>query len=181
MGCFAATYFFVHGDELAMKLFHLEENRGYVKILAPIFYFYYIQSPLHSILQAIGEARAAMMNSIYGGLGKLFVMFVLASQPGIQEKGAVVAIGFGVLMTSFLHIATVRQRKNLRAGFRMFVVPYSCFIVVCIAQYFLMPLLSLPFILNSFVTLFLLFTSLLFTNQLRITDFRYIRKLAKKV
>ena len=38
-------------------------------------------------------------------------MFVLASQPGIQEKGAVVAIGFGVLLTSFLHIATVRQRK----------------------------------------------------------------------
>ena len=39
VGCFAATYFFVHGDELAMKLFHLEENRGYVKILAPIFIF----------------------------------------------------------------------------------------------------------------------------------------------
>ncbi|MEG0260800.1 MAG: oligosaccharide flippase family protein, partial [Lysinibacillus sp.] len=89
VGCFAATYFFIHGDELAVRLFHLEENRGYVKILAPIFYFYYIQSPLHSILQAVGEARAAMMNSIYGGLGKLFVMFVLASQPGIQEKGAV--------------------------------------------------------------------------------------------
>ena len=28
-------------------------------------YFYYIQSPLHSILQAIDEARPAMMNSIY--------------------------------------------------------------------------------------------------------------------
>ncbi len=181
VGCFAATYFFVHGDDLAMKLFHLEENRGYVKILAPIFYFYYIQSPLHSILQAVGEARAAMMNSIYGGLGKLFVMFVLASQPGIQEKGAVVAIGFGVLLTSFLHIATVRQRKNLRAGFRMFVVPYSCFIVVCIAQYFFMQIMPLPLLLSSCVTLFLLFTLLLMTNQLRFTDFHYIRKLAKKV
>ena len=181
VGCVAATYFFVHGDDLAVKLFHLQENRGYVKILAPIFYFYYIQSPLHSILQAIGEARAAMMNSIYGGLGKLFVMFVLASQPGIQEKGAVVAIGFGVLLTSFLHIATVRQRKNLRAGFRMFVVPYSCFIAVCVSQYFLMQIMPLPFILSSCVTLFLLFTFLLFSNQLRITDLRYLRKLAKKV
>jgi len=122
-----------------------------------------------------------MMNSIYGGLGKLFVMFVLASQPGIQEKGAVVAIGFGVLLTSFLHIATVRQRKNLRAGFRMFVVPYSCFIAVCVSQYFLMQIMPLPFILSSCVTLFLLFTFLLFSNQLRITDLRYLRKLAKKV
>lgn len=181
VGCIAATYFFIHGDELAMKLFHLDENRDYMKILAPIFYFYYIQSPLHSILQAIGEARAAMMNSIYGGLGKLFVMYVLASQPGIQEKGAVVAIGFGVLLTSFLHIATVRQRKNLRAGFRMFVVPYSCFIAVCVAQYFLMQIMPLPFILSSCVTLFLLFTFLLVANQLRFSDLRYIRKLAKRV
>ena len=181
VGCVAATYFFIHGDDLAMKLFHLDENRGYMKILAPIFYFYYIQSPLHSILQAIGEARAAMMNSIYGGLGKLFVMYVLASQPGIQEKGAVVAIGFGVLLTSFLHIATVRQRKNLRAGFRMFVVPYSCFIAVCFAQYFLMQIMPLPFILSSCITLFLLFTFLLVTNQLRFSDLHYIRKLAKRV
>ena len=36
----------------------------------------------------------------------------------------------------------------------MFVVPYSCFIAVCVAQYFLIPLLSLPFILSSGVTLF---------------------------
>lgn len=121
-----------------------------------------------------------MMNSIYGGLGKLFVMFVLASQPGIQEKGAVVAIGFGVLLTSFLHIATVRQRKNLRAGFRMFVVPYSCFIAVCVTQYFLIPIMSLPFILSSCVTLFLLFTFLIFSNQLRFTDIRYLRKLVKR-
>ena len=115
-----------------MKLFHLEENRGYMKILAPIFYFYYIQSPLHSILQAVDEARAAMMNSIYGGIGKLFILFVLASQPFIQENGAIIAIGFGVLITSFLHIASVRQHKLISVGFRIFAVPYLLFIVTCI-------------------------------------------------
>ena len=62
----------------------------------------------------------------------------------------------------------------------MFVVPYSCFIAVCVAQYFLIPILSLPFILSSGVTLFLLFTFLLFTNQLRITDFRYIKNWRRK-
>ena len=59
-----------------------------------MFFFYYIQSPLYSILQATGEAKAGMMNSVYGGIAKLGVMFVLASQPGIQETGAVLAIGF---------------------------------------------------------------------------------------
>ena len=75
VGCIAATVFFIHGDELVMILFHLEENRGYMKILAPIFYFYYIQSPLHAILQAMDEAQAAMMNSIYGGVGSYFYYF----------------------------------------------------------------------------------------------------------
>ena len=82
-----------------------------------IFYFYYIQSPLHSILQAMDEAQAAMMNSIYGGLGKLFLLFFLASQPSIQEHGAIIAIGFGVLITSFLHIASIKQQKKIATIF----------------------------------------------------------------
>ena len=40
-------------------------------ILAPVFFFYYIQGPLYSILQATGDAKAGMMNSVYGGIAKL--------------------------------------------------------------------------------------------------------------
>lgn len=177
IGCYAATFFFLHGDELAMKLFGLEENRGFMRILAPIFYFYYIQSPLHSILQAMDEARPAMMNSIYGGLGKLFVMFVLASQPFIQEKGAIIAIGFGVLVTSFLHIATLRSHKMVAAGFRFFAIPYGIFIVVCIIQTYLLPYLTFDFWTNSGITLLILTTLLIATNQFKWSDFNYLRQI----
>lgn len=180
LGCLAATYFYLHGDELAIRLFHLEEDRGYMQILAPVFYFYYIQAPLHSILQAVGEARAAMMNSIYGGIGKLFIMLALASQPPLAEKGAVIAIGFGVLMTSFLHIATVRQHKNLRAGFRMFVLPYVVFIVVCLLQNSILRHVLLPFEIKSALTILLLLILLLITKQLRWTDFHYLRNVLTK-
>ncbi len=177
VGCYAATYFFLHGDELAMKLFHLEENRGFMRVLAPIFYFYYIQSPLHSILQAVDEARPAMMNSIYGGLGKLFVMFVLASQPFIQEFGAIIAIGFGVLITSFLHIATLRSHKMIAAGFRFFAIPYGIFIITCVAQTFILPKLSFDFWTNSGMTVLLLTILLLLTNQLKWSDFKFLRSI----
>ena len=83
-------------------------------LLAPVFFFYYIQGPLYSILQATGDAKAGMMNSVYGGIAKLGVMFILASQPGLQETGAVLAIGFGVLVTSFLHIATLTEKQSDR-------------------------------------------------------------------
>ncbi|MFC5558134.1 oligosaccharide flippase family protein [Ureibacillus thermophilus] len=175
IGAYAATYFFLHGDELAMRLFHLEENRGFMKILAPIFYFYYIQSPLHSILQAIDEAKPAMMNSIYGGIGKLFVMFVLASQPFIQEYGAIIAIGFGVLVTSFLHMATLRGHKMISSGFRFFAIPYVAFIITCLIQSVLLSKMSFGFWGDSAITLIVLSILLLATNQFKWSDFRYLR------
>lgn len=173
VGCIAATVFFIHGDELVTVLFHLEENRGYMKVLAPIFYFYYIQSPLHAILQAMDEAQAAMMNSIYGGLGKLFLLFFLASQPEIQEFGAIIAIGFGVLITSFLHIASIKQQPKIRVGFRFFILPYSVFIVTAAVlptythQY--------PLTIQIMITLVVTVVLLLLTKQIRIQDILYIR------
>ena len=59
------------------------------------------------------------------------VMFILASQPGLQVTGAVLAIGFGVLITSFLHIATLRKNKATATGFTMFALPYASFIMTC--------------------------------------------------
>ena len=177
IGAYAATYFFLHGDELAMRLFHLEENRGFMKILAPIFYFYYIQSPLHSILQAMDEAKPAMMNSIYGGIGKLFVMFVLASQPFIQEYGAIIAIGFGVLVTSFLHMATLRAHKMISSGFRFFAIPYVIFILTCIIQSYIFSKISFNFWTNSALTIIVLTIFLLVTNQLKWSDFRFLRSI----
>lgn len=173
IGCLAATYFFIYGDELAMRLFHLEENRGFMKILAPIFYFYYVQSPLHSILQAIDEARAAMMNSIYGGLAKLFILFALASQPFIQEKGAIVAIGFGVLITSFLHIATLRQHKKIGVGFQIFVVPYAVFLMTIALHPFVS--LTTNFWLDTVITLCFVLFLLIVMKQIRLQDARYLR------
>lgn len=175
VGCIAATCFYLHGDELTMKLFHLEENRGYMKILAPIFYFYYIQSPLHSILQAVDEARAAMMNSVYGGIGKLFILFVLASQPFIQERGAIIAIGFGVLITSFLHIASIRQHKQIAIGFRIFLIPYILFILTCFIQPMLIQ--NIPLSLEIVLSLILISTLLVLTRQLRLADLHILRSI----
>lgn len=180
VGAIAATFFFLHGDELAVRLFHLEEDRGFMKVLAPIFYFYYIQSPLHSILQAVDEAKAAMMNSIYGGIGKLFVMFVLASQASIAESGAIIAIGFGVLVTSFLHIATLRSHKMIAAGFRFFALPYISFIITCMIQSFFLPNLMLNFWVESTCTLTIVILLLIITGQLKLSDFKFLRVIIRR-
>ena len=179
-GCFAATVFYLHGEHIVRVLFHVNTGQGYMALLAPIFFFYYIQSPLHAILQAMQEAKAAMMNSIYGGLGKLFIMFVLASQPGIEEKGAIIAIGFGVLLTSFLHMATLRQKKEAGIGFTFFAIPYLLFILVIIIRPLLWPLGEMPWVADSLVTVLILLAGLVLFRQLHISDLRVLRKIIKK-
>ncbi|MGM9946265.1 MAG: oligosaccharide flippase family protein [Lysinibacillus sp.] len=178
IGCYAATFFLLYGDFLAIKLFHLKEETGYMKILAPIFYFYYIQSPLLSILQSLDQARVAMMNSIYGGIGKLLLMLTLAAQPILQQFGAIIAIGFGVLLTSFLHIASVRKHPKIQVGFRLFAASYSCFIVTSIVQS-IVPYASIYVSMGA--TFVLLTALLLLTGQIKLSDLRYVKLLFSRL
>lgn len=178
-GTFAASIFFVHGQVLAEKLFHITEGGSYMTILAPVFFFYYIQGPLYSILQATGDAKAGMMNSVYGGIAKLGVMFILASQPGLQETGAVLAIGFGVLITSFLHIATLRKNKATATGFTMFVVPYAAFIMTAIGRPIFIPIGNTGLIMECLITSCFLAVILLLIGQIKWSDFNLFKRLFK--
>lgn len=175
-GTLAATLFYLHGEQLAIALFKIDKGAEYMKLLAPIFFFYYIQSPLYAILQATGEAKAGMFNSIYGGIAKLGVMFILASQPGLQETGAVLAIGFGVLITSFLHIATLRKNRLTNTGFTIFAMPYIAFILVVIARPIFIPFGNFSIWTNSFITIGFVFMILLCMRQIRYSDFVYFKR-----
>ncbi|ARD47012.1 stage V sporulation protein B [Sporosarcina sp. P37] len=179
-GAFAATVFYIHGQDLAEKLFHIVEGGRYMTLLAPIFFFYYIQSPLYSILQATGDAKAGMMNSVYGGIAKLAVMFILASQPGLQETGAVLAIGFGVLVTSFLHIATLRQNKSTATGFSMFAMTYITFLMTVIMRPIFIPIGSHHLFVEVAITSAVLLVLLLLTRQIKTQDFVMLRNLVKR-
>ena len=179
-GAFAATVFYVHGQALAEKLFHIVEGGSYMTLLAPIFFFYYIQSPLYSILQATGDAKAGMMNSVYGGIAKLAVMFILASQPGLQETGAVLAIGFGVLVTSFLHIATLRQNKSTATGFSMFAMTYIVFLLTVVIRPIFIPVGSYHLFVECAITSVVLLALLLLTRQIKTQDFVMLKNLVKR-
>ena len=179
IGCIACTVFYLYGDELAKHLFHIETKAYYMQILAPIFYFYYIQSPMNSILQSIGEAKSAMMNSVYGGIAKLFIMFVLASQPFLQEKGAIIAIGFGVVVTSFLHLVTLKQQSIFHLKFSPLFIHFTLFIIASITlTKFPLPLSLYESIGVTTVIMIILF---IITKQLLFSDFQKITSILRRL
>lgn len=177
IGCYAATVFFLYGDSLAEQLFHIENTYNFMQILAPIFFFYYLQSPLMSILQAMDGAKVAMWNSIYGGIAKLLCMFGLASIPVFSMYGAIIAIGFGVLITTFLHMLSLKSINKIKMPIYALFMPYLCFLIMIF-----IPKLETPSIyLQIAYSVIILTVFLLLTRQLRWRDFQLLlRTISKK-
>ncbi|MFC2948460.1 stage V sporulation protein B [Virgibacillus sediminis] len=85
-------------------------NAGYLLLLmAPFYLLLYIQAPLHAALQAMDLAQPAMWNSLIGAIFKFITLFLLASNPEFGIKGVAIAMSVGVILVTFLHLATLRK------------------------------------------------------------------------
>ena len=73
-----ATIIFEFKPEILMKfIFNTTEGIEYIKILAPICLFHYIQAPLTASLQAMGKAKQAMMGTLFGTIVRVVTLFIL--------------------------------------------------------------------------------------------------------
>ena len=83
-------------------LYHTKEGSTYLKVLAPIFLFHYIQAPLTSALQAMGKAKDAMRGTFQGMIIRTLLLFI-CSYFRIGMWGLVIA------MISNITYVTVHQ------------------------------------------------------------------------
>ena len=59
-------------------IYNTNEGVNYVRIIAPFFLFYYVQSPLTAVLQALNKAKEAMMSTLVGIIIKLGLITILS-------------------------------------------------------------------------------------------------------
>lgn len=98
-----ATLFFVSFPEFSLHfLYKTTEGITYLKILAPLFLIYYIQSPLTSALQATGKASTAMQGTIIGVLIRTLLLFLL-SHLKIGMWGLIIATMSNVFFVTIHH------------------------------------------------------------------------------
>ena len=102
------TIFFILLPELPLKLiYHTEEGIAYMRFLAPICLFQYIQSPLSSCLDAMGKSHDAMVATTLGVITRS-TLLVLLSLLKIGLWGLIIAISINVLVVTFYSIKKVR-------------------------------------------------------------------------
>ncbi len=103
------TILFMLIPEIFLKLiYHTNEGTTYMKILAPICLFQYIQAPLSSSLDAMGKSKDVLVSSTLGMLTRT-IFLLLFSLFKIGIYGLIIAIAVNVILVTFY---SLKQVKN---------------------------------------------------------------------
>ncbi len=103
------TIFFIIFPEFPLKLiYHTKEGISYMRFLAPVCLFQYIQSPLSSCLDAMGKSRDAMIATTIGVVIRS-IFLVLLSLLNIGIWGLIIAISLNVFAVTFYSLKKVRS------------------------------------------------------------------------
>lgn len=94
------TIFFIVKPELLLNLiYNTDKGINYIKVMAPIFLLHYIQSPISSSLQAMGNAKISMKGTLYGMILRTITLFI-GSNLKIGLWGLVMATSINIIFVT---------------------------------------------------------------------------------
>lgn len=104
-----ATIIFEIMPGVPMKLiYNTYEGINYLKVLAPIVLFHYIQSPLTSTLQAMGKAKNAMKGTLEGTIIRTILLLVL-SLLNIGMWGLIIATSVNIVYVTIHQYLCIKK------------------------------------------------------------------------
>ena len=89
-------------------IYNTSKGVNYIRILAPICLFQYIQSPLEASLDACGKSKYNLEATFFGTILRTIFLF-LASKLSIGLYGLVIATSVNVLFTTFHNLRRVQK------------------------------------------------------------------------
>ena len=89
-------------------LYNTTEGSNYLRIIAPFFLTYYIQTPLSAFLQAIGKSTKAMLDNLVGISLKIILIFILGHF-NIGLFNLIIALVTNIIIVTILHYLNIRK------------------------------------------------------------------------
>lgn len=89
-------------------IYHTNKGTTYIKILAPICLFQYIQAPLASSLDAMNKSKDNMLATLYGTIIRTTTLYLL-SYLKIGFYSLIIATTLNILIVTFYEIKKVRK------------------------------------------------------------------------
>lgn len=110
------TILFMAFPNLFLKvIYNTTEGIDYLRVLAPIFVFHYIQGPLTSALQAMNKAGSAMRGTLEGMIIRTFLLFG-CSFLHIGMWGLVIAMAANVIFVTIHQAIMVKKSLQKNAN-----------------------------------------------------------------
>ena len=78
LGLIYLVILFLFKENLLKILYHTDKGIIYINILIPFFILYYLEYPLHSILEALGYSKNVFLTSLYGTIIKSVALILLS-------------------------------------------------------------------------------------------------------
>lgn len=100
LGIIFTSIIIIFGDKLLYMLYKTNEGSNYIRLLAPIFIFHYIEHPLLSALQAMNKAKINMFISIINMIIRTVILGLLCLLK-IKLYGLLITISLNILFTCF--------------------------------------------------------------------------------
>ena len=108
---------FIFAIPICHILYAHGEYGEYLKLLAPIGIFIYLQAPLQATLQALNKPGIALFNTLVGAIVKLVLIVTLASLPTLGIKGAIWAIAINTVLVTIMHAFAVQHYIKFKWNF----------------------------------------------------------------
>ena len=109
LGVFSTAAFFIFGPFLGSFLFHSITAGSYLRAMAFICTFLYMNTALSGILHGLGRTGTCLLHSSLGIL--LRISFVLFTIPSVGIRGYFYGILFSEILVSILHIYALYRIK----------------------------------------------------------------------
>ncbi|MCM1370473.1 MAG: polysaccharide biosynthesis protein [Clostridium sp.] len=107
-----ATIVLLMFPEFFLKtIYNTTSGVNYIKILAPVCLFHYIQAPISSSLQAMGKAKQAMYGTMFAMIIRTLSLFIFSSLH-IGMYGLIIATSLNILFV------TIYDANNVRKAFK---------------------------------------------------------------
>jgi len=109
VGVPSTTILYLFAQELMTVIYKSHQAAPYLKFIAPFFLFYYLQTPIQSVLVGMGHAKIAMFNNMISKGITLLLIYPLCANLKLGMYGVILAISLGVIMETLLHFLSVNK------------------------------------------------------------------------
>ncbi len=165
----------LYPKELMQLFFNTTDGVIFLSYMAPLFLIHYFQLPITSTLHAVNKAKAAMINTLIGALIKLFLVYVLVSNPSINVHGLTSAIIVNSILVTILDFIILRKTIKITYHFKTIFNAFSLFIIT----YLIGSIIKQSNHINPFLNILII--SLFFISFLLLFNIGDIRKIKNQL